>query len=269
MRLSDILSNPPKNEFTKVDGFLKNRKGKTGQVVVLKDVGQIALNFFCVKCGDQRTFNSNSKGKLACVFASKKMVSISCTLVCVCGNCVPTWFLIESESDIRDSEPKIRIIKRKYFLPESVEIKNHRYGDFSALLDKAQQACDDGLGAGSIVYLRKILESVVFKIANENGIVRTRKNGKPLPFNNVLKDVDEKAHIIPKEFAKDGYKLFCELSNVVHGDFDEEEGLKKFEPLNRLVIGVLENIKNKQELKEAMAKLNWNIDEGYNDDKTG
>jgi hypothetical protein len=29
---------------------------------------------------------------------------------------------------------------------------------------------------------------------------------------------------------------------VVYGEFDEKMGLKKFEPLHRLVIGILENM---------------------------
>ena len=53
------------------------------------------------------------------------------------------------------------------------------------------------------------------------------------------------------------YRLFRELSTVVHGDYDEDLGLRKFEALNRLVIGILENVKNKEELKEAIGALGW------------
>ena len=48
---------------------------------------------------------------------------------------------------------------------------------------------------------------------------------------------------------------------MVHGEYDEELGLRKFEPQNRLVVGVLENVKNKEELKEAIGALGWE-DEG-------
>lgn len=77
----------------------------------------------------------------------------------------------------------------------------------------------------------------------------------------MLQRVDGECEIIPKEFSKNGYRLFRELSTVVHGDFDEEQGLMKFEPLHRLVIGILENVRNKAEFKEAMRSLGWS-DEG-------
>jgi len=38
------------------------------------------------------------------------------------------------------------------------------------------------------------------------------------------------------------------LSGVVHGEYDEEAGLKNFEALHRLVIGILENVINHKEV---------------------
>jgi hypothetical protein len=69
--------------------------------------------------------------------------------------------------------------------------------------------------------------------------------------------------IIPREFSSNRYKLYQDLSNVIHGDFDEQLGLQKFEALNRLVIGVIENIKNNVELMQAIGILGW-IDEDEN-----
>ena len=65
MRLSDVLSKPLQKEFLQVDGFLINKKGNIGQQIKL-NIGQVALNYFCVSCDDLRTFNS--KGELSCVF---------------------------------------------------------------------------------------------------------------------------------------------------------------------------------------------------------
>ena len=62
-------------------------------------------------------------------------------------------------------------------------------------------------------------------------------DGKLGAFNSLTKDialntakkVDEKSSIIPREFSKDGYKLFRELSDIVHGESNEKEGITKFE----------------------------------------
>ena len=43
----------------------------------------------------------------------------------------------------------------------------------------------------------------------------------------------------------------------MHGDFDEELGLKKFQPLYRLVVGIIENVFNKEEFKQAKEFLHW------------
>ena len=83
------------------------------------------------------------------------------------------------------------------------------------------------------------------------------EGGNPKNFSALLEKVDAECSIIPAEFSKNGKRLFKELSNVVHGDFDEELGLKKFEPLHRLVIGILENVRNKEEFKDAKKALGW------------
>ena len=47
------------------------------------------------------------------------------------------------------------------------------------------------------------------------------------------------------------------MSDVVHGEFDEAEGLAKYQTLKRLVVGVLENIKNREDFVAARALLGW------------
>ncbi len=72
---------------------------------------------------------------------------------------------------------------------------------------------------------------------------RGKANGNLKPFLQILTPVKDQCNIIPSEFAEDGYKLFGELSDVVHGDYDEDEALQKFDAFYRLVTGVLEKIK--------------------------
>ena len=259
MRLSNVLSKRPKPTFESVDGFLVGKAGNVGQKVEL-DIGIVSLNYYCEICEDLRTFNS--KGRLACIFVNRNMVSIDCVLTCSCGATVEVWFIVESENDITSSNPKVRILKRSERLSENVHINTTRYGDFDYLLNKAEHAYRENLGAGSIVYLRKIFEMITVQTADSMGIEYPKyEGGNPRNFSALLEKVDEKCSIIPIEFSKNGKRLFKELSTVVHGDFDEELGLKKFEPLHRLVIGILENVRNKAEFKDAKEALGWPEDE--------
>ena len=264
MRLSDILSKPPKANYLPVDGFLVGKKGNIGQKVDLS-ICTVALNYYCDTCDDLRTFYS--QGNLSCIFIDKRMISIDCVLSCGCGATVEVWFLVECEGDITSQTPKIRVLKRSEKLSEKVKINNTQYGDFDPLLEKADRAFRDALGAGAIVYLRKILERVTAQTAKASGISTTiiTKKGeeKRKTFRDLLTEVDGKCSIIPKEFSANGYTLFSELSEIVHsnGD-DEEQALKKYDALHRLVIGVLDNVKNNSELMAAIGELGWNAEEG-------
>lgn len=260
MRLSDVLSKPPNKEYVQIDAFLQNKTGKVGQKVDIS-TGIVALNYFCVSCGDIRTFWSSPK--LTCIFVSKNLISVDCVLTCGCGASIPVWFLIESKNDITGQAPAIRILKKSVKLSDMVRINDNRYGEFTPLLDKAMQAYTDGLGAGAVVYLRKIFEKITVKTAKAVDIEYAQYDGgNPKNFSDLLKKVDEKCSIIPKEFSANGYKLFRELSGVVHGEYDEEAGLKNFEALHRLVIGILENVINHKELLDAITVLGWNEERG-------
>ena len=257
MRLSDVLSKPPKNGYKQVEGFLVNKQGNVGQMVKLQ-TGTVSLNFFCECCDDLRTFSS--QGRLVCVFISKNLISIDCVLKCICGTKVGMWFLVESEDDITLPAPKVRIVKRSEKLQENVKPRMKQYGDFDDLLSKAELAYREELGAGSIVYLRKIFEKITVQTANAVSIQVLKPNGRQRPFKELLEEVDKQCHIVPPEFSANGYRLFGELSDVVHGDFDEQLGLTKFEPLYRLVIGILENVRNREELSAAKKALGWSED---------
>jgi len=260
MRLSDVLSNSITTDYLQVEGFLNNKRLKTGNSKKLT-VGKVALNFHCNNCENQRTFYSGDE--LFCIGVNQRTASIDCVLECpVCSASVQIWFLVESraEDDIHDSFPSIRIAKRSEKFSESVTLNTENYGNFTEALEKAKRAAREGLGAGSIVYLRKVFERVITQTAEAaDPPIETKKpNGKPKPFAQILNPVKLRCNIIPAEFAEDGYKLFGELSDVVHGDYDEDEALLKFDAFYRLVVGVLEKIKTNRELIEAIGTLGWN-----------
>lgn len=274
MRLSDVLSNPHAVEFQEIDRFM-NSKLQVGKQRKI-EVGKIALNYFCGKCNDSRTFLSDSK--LYCIGISLRQISIDCVLSCAgeCDSSVTIWFVVECQ-DGEDTDiyrkyinnyiygiaPKVRVLKYREKLSEHVRLNERKYVDYAEMLDKAEQAYRDGLGAGAVVYLRKIYEKVTISSANAIELsYKKRENGNPTNFYSLLKEVDEKCKIVPDMFSADGYRLFSELSVVIHGDYDEDLGLKKYKDFHRLVIGILDNVNNNNELLEAKSRLGWSVDTG-------
>lgn len=253
--MSDVLSRPPAILYEQVEGFMGDRKVPTGKSKKIT-VGKVALNFRCNHCGDIRTFLSGEE--LYSIPINDHLVSIDCGLHCtVCDTAVPVWYLVDVDGGLNQPYPKVRIIKRTVKFSDAVSPDTSIYQEYSILLDKAERAFQDELGAGAIVYLRKILESITYQVAQKEGVTLKKANGAMLPFKQILEEVDAKKHIVPNEYSKNGYKLFGELSDVVHGDYDEEMGLKKYSSLRRLVVGVLENVKNSEELLEAAACLGF------------
>lgn len=256
MRLSDVLSKPLIDEYVQIEGCLVNKSGKIGQKVDL-DIGTIALNYFCENCGDVRTFYS--KGKLSCIFVNKRLISIDCVLSCICDSTVQIWFLVESDGDITSVAPRVRILKKMEKLSSKVRKSNPIYqGKFSIYLNKADRAFQEGLGAGSIIYLRKIYELIAIEAADASGIDKKDNRGNGKRFKTLLKEVDRKWSIIPRQFSENQYKLFEELSNVIHGDYDEEIALNKYVSLRKLISGVLDNTIKNIDYAREIKKLGWN-----------
>lgn len=256
MRLSEVLSVPPVDEFVQVEGFLSNLKLNCGRHRKI-DIGVIVSNYFCGACNDIRSFIST--GDLYCIGADDNTVSIDCILKCpVCNTVVKKWFLVEANEPIHYPSPKVRILKQAEELSDKVMIENNCPLSMGTLLDKAQHAYYERLGAGAVIYLRKIYEQLVVKTAQARNISLKNQNNRRKKFSDLLKEVDTVAHIVPQEFAENGYRLFGELSNVLHNDYDECEALAKYKDLRRLIYGILDKIKNNQELQEALNRLGWN-----------
>lgn len=265
MRLSDVLSKPPQKDYQQVDGFLQGKMGNIGQQVNLS-VGNIALNYFCTKCDDLRTYYS--KRKLTSIFVDDNTISVDAVLECgACKSRTQVWFIVNSENDITSIAPKIRIEKLGRHLSEDVAIHSSKFGEYSVLLDKAELAYNNGLGAGAIIYLRKIYEKITIYTAQQMSIQYAQyEGGNPKNFQSLLEKVDEQCNIIPLEFKQNRYELFRKLSGLIHGTCDEKQGLESYEALNRLIIGILENVSNREELKSALTQLG--IVDGGEDDQT-
>ena len=258
MRLSDLLSRAPSSGEAQVEGFLGGRIMGWGQHKTIQ-VGRIALNFTCKACGDARTFMSGEK--LSCLVVGDRVVSIDACLKCpACEAVVEAWFLVVSRNSLYEQAPTVRL--ERY-------VENRRgvasrlgvgAGGFEDLLERAQLAYEERLGAGSMVYLRKIFEALTKEVADVAGISTTGHRGRRKPFRALLEEVDAEHHIIPTVFSSDGYKLFSELSEVVHGGSSEDVALEKYLPCRSLIIGVIKNVVSNQEMKQAIDTLGWDVE---------
>lgn len=222
------------------------------------DAGRIALNFYCKKCEDSRTFMSPDR--LHALIINENLISIDAFLQCpVCKTEIQVWFLLEVK-DMFTEEPKVKILKRTEKLSKNVsELRENSFGIYTDLLEKAMRASREGFGAGAIIYLRKVFEQVTSEAAKASTISTTyiNSNGKEKrkTFKDLLTEVDTKCAIVPIEFSNNRYKLFGKLSDVVHGEYDEEIALEKFSAFYRLVTGIIENIKSKEEFRSAQQAL--------------
>ena len=222
------------------------------------DAGRIALNFYCKKCEDSRTFMSPDR--LHALIINENLISIDAFLQCpVCKTEIQVWFLLEVK-DMFTEEPKVKILKRTEKLSKNVsELRENSFGIYTDLLEKAMRASREGFGAGAIIYLRKVFEQVTSEAAKASNISTTyiNSNGKEKRknFKDLLTEVDTKCAIVTIEFSNNRYKLFGKLSDVVHGEYDEEIALEKFSAFYRLVTGIIENIKSKEEFQSAQQAL--------------
>ena len=258
MRLSDVLSKAPDHTTFQVESFLGARRIGWGQYRKIR-VGKVALNYFCLQCEDNRTFLSGDE--LSCLIAGEKVISVDACLKCpICDTSIETWFLVECEDNFFSQAPHVhleRFTEQKRNSVTRVRAGGYEFGD---LLERAQTAYDYRLGAGSMVYLRKVFETITIQVAEAMEIPTTKGNGKRKPFRELLTEVDRQHHIIPAEFSTNSYQLFSELSDVIHGEADESEALTKYLPCHRLVVGIIDNVKNSREMRRAVDSLGWNRD---------
>ena len=258
MRLSEVLNRAPDTSRTQVENFLGTRRVGWGQNKKI-EVGRVVHNFYCRMCSDLRTFLSGDS--LSCLIAGDQLVSIDTTLKCpTCASSVETWYLVASEGDIYAQAPVVYLERYTENRRDSVRGAGVGAGGFDDLLECAQTAYDNQLGAGSMVYLRKIFEAVTREVATVAGISTTKTSGRPRPFRELLQEVDGQHHIIPPRFSNSAYMLFSELSEVIHGDANEEMALLKYLPCRQLVLSVINNVKGNDDIGSAIDALGWDVD---------
>lgn len=258
MRLSEVLNKAPDTSETQVEGFLGAKKLGWGKHRGI-EVGKVIRNHFCRKCNDMRSFISGDV--LSCLMTGERSVSIDVTIRCAaCESPMEAWFLVGCTGDFFSQTPVVHLERFTENRRDVAGSATSQTGQLDDLFERAQIAYDDRLGAGSMIYLRKIFEMVTSQAAAAAEIATVNSNGRRKTFKGLLKEVDTIKHIIPAEFSNNGYQLFSELSEVIHGESDEGLALTKYGPCRKLVFGIVANVRNNQEMAHAIASLGW--DEG-------
>lgn len=108
-----------------------------------------------------------------------------------------------------------------------------------------------------MIYLRKVLEVVTSQTAKSSGISEVTSNGRKRTFRDLLQQVDEQHSIIPQKFSAHGYTLFKELSDVIHGSYEEADALKKYPPCRELILGIVRNVAMNSSMASAVLALGW------------
>ena len=257
MRLSEVLNRAPDSTRTQVENFLGARRIPWGQNKKI-DVGRIVHNFYCGTCGDIRTFASGDH--LTCLIAGEQLVSLDVTLRCpVCNASVEAWYLVASDGDMYAYTPTVYLDRYTENRRGAARGVGVGAGQFEDLLERAQAAFETQLGAGAMIYLRKIFELITTEVASTAGIATTRSGGGRKPFRDLLREVHGDHPIIPARFSSDGYRLFSELSEAIHGDVSEEVALTKYMPCRQLVISVINNVKGDEAIAGAIDALGWDV----------
>lgn len=256
--MADVLSRAPDSTPIQVEGFLDDRRLRWGRHKRIR-VGKVFHNFHCRQCDDQRTFESGDE--LYCLGIDDHSVSIDATLRCgACRASVEVWFLLRSVGDMFDRAPIVQIERYTENLRDRADRVGSTPGPFADLLNRAQHAYEEQLGAGSMVYLRTIFESITFEVAGIANIATTTSRGRKRPFREILQEVNDQRNIIPHRFSANGYLLFSELSEVIHGNSTEDEALRRFKPCLQLVLGVVEEVNRDNLFANAIDELGWGID---------
>lgn len=260
MRLSDVLSKAPDRTEAQVERFLLSERrlgwGKHATI----NVGKVTHNFHCRSCEETRTFLSGDR--LSCLMVGENLVSIDATLKCsACTSSVETWFLVASDEDLYMPAPIVRIERYTENLRDKADRIGTASGPFADLVKRADLAYESQLGAGSMIYLRKIFEMITTEVADISGIATTGRKGGRLNFKELLQRVDTTRSIIPQRYSSNGYQLFSELSEVIHGDSSEAEALSRFKPCRQLVLGVVEEVNRDNVFAKAIDELGWARDD--------
>lgn len=126
-------------------------------------------------------------------------------------------------------------------------------------LGMAFKANSLGLGIASFVYLRRVLESLVKKVLDDNQASCKHLNS----FKDKLKEAEKYVSLFPDRFGAVKGRLYNFISEGVHS-WSEEECLELYSLAEYVVISVLDYYKKQKEETEKTEELQRRIGEFNN-----
>jgi hypothetical protein len=188
-----------------------------------------------------------------------EIIKLTCP---VCNNRIYLVYAIESES--RTVGENSKAVRTNFY--KAIKIGEYPSQDTSRLLVlakyqtrfpaeydllvKALKAYQLGLGAGAIVYIRKAYETLLNAVLDSASIDRST-----VTFRDKLQKANDASHIVPTELEGKAYGLFRELSDNVHGDGEDTDGIAKYENLRIVFLLILDSIMQKERNAEIIAAL--------------
>lgn len=126
-------------------------------------------------------------------------------------------------------------------------------------LGMASKANSLGMGIASFVYLRRVLESLVNKVLDDNQVSCKHLNS----FKDKLKEAEKFVPLFPERFGDVKGRLYNFISEGVHS-WSEEECLRLYSLAEYVVISVLDYYKKQKEESEKTEELQKRIGEFNN-----
>ena len=224
-----------------------------------EDTRRMIVNEKCFKCGSVMSFNYN----LGYLHNSDGYVAYRPLRLCV-GSCVKCdefhYGLFYGEKD------PVSI----FFFPNA-EMMNSEFGSFEKFLSEnqlsdlrnANKAHNNGLHAGAFLYMRRLLESLVFQVLDEFCEPYTKKES----FKDLLNKAETHIELFPKDFSDIRGSFYRFISEGVHG-WTDEECSEQYPLAEYAIVRVLTHYKQKRDNEEQNAKLQKAIGEKLNKKRT-
>lgn len=208
------------------------------------ETDQMKIDFHCLKCNQERIFKSDDEGRQI-TFGSKW--SFSKRFVCLyCEEeYIEFYFRIEDDYLMKVGQfPSLADLTRE----DTKKYKNILNRDDYSDLNRAIGLHSHGVGAGSLIYLRRVFENLVKKAYDES--VEEDKWNKGLNFYRIpMEDKIKNLEGYLPKFVLENHYIYGILSKGIH-ELSEQECRDYFDILRESIFIILdEEIKRVEEKK--------------------
>lgn len=264
--IQDIIENQPPNKF-----FDWN-------IDLYSDLGEIkvlAIDDYCENCGTTKVFNNINpiimdeefdknvgyKPSYAPVdgvdiplpnpnedFKTKQYI-LGIKLKCAkCGEMHYYFLLFKGEKIIKIGQYPSFAGKEKHELDKYKNIISKYYIE----LVRSVNAYSQNMGIAAFVYLRRIYEHIV---ETEYAKFPEPEKNANASFDEKMKEVDKRVHIIPFELDAHKSKIYSVLSKGIH-EYEEDECYEMYPMMKTIIIIMLDKYLAEKEKRKQLKELN-------------